>query len=124
AATPLRFDLDDSAAGNRNELYVRQGTPPTRSEAQYQSAAPAADQRVVVPLAAPGDWYALVYTESAAALSTFSLLATTTPVVLGGVTPNRVGTAAETVLTVTGAGFAAGMAVELVAANNQSFAGA
>ena len=70
-ASPLRIDLDDSAAGNRNELYVRLGTPPTRSDSQYQSAAPAADQRVVVPLAAPGDWYVLVYTESAAAPSNF-----------------------------------------------------
>src|SRR5439155_27173459 len=69
------------------------------------------------PPGRPGDWYALVYTESAATPGAFQVTATTAPVVLGGVTPDRVGIAAETVLTVTRAGFTAGAAVELGAAS-------
>jgi RHS repeat-associated protein len=121
-ASPLRIDFDDSAAGNRNELYVRSNTPPTRSVFQFQSAAPAADQRIVVPMAAPGDWYVLVYTELAAALSNFRLTVAAAPVFLNEVTPDRVGDTAETVLTLTGAGFTSGTAVELIAADNTIYA--
>ena len=113
-ARPLRIDLDDAAAANRHELYVRMGSPPTRSSFQFQSTAVAADQRIIVPMAAPGDWYVLVYTESAAALSNFSLLATAKPLFIDRVTPNRVSDGAEAVLTVSGAGFTGGTKVQLV----------
>src|SRR5262245_49533607 len=119
--TPLLIRLDDGAAGHRNELYVDLGTAPTRSSAGYQSVAAAADQRVTVPLAAPGTWYVLVYSEAVPALGGFRLTATASPLLLSEVTPNRLSDGAESVLSVTGAGFRTGTAVELVAAGGATF---
>src|SRR5262249_52608857 len=106
--TPLLVRLDDTAADHRNELYVNLGSAPTRSSVRYQSTDATADQRVTVPLAAPGTWYVLVYSEAAPGPSSFQLLATGSPVLVSNVTPDRLGTATESVLSLTGAGFEAG----------------
>jgi len=54
--------LDDSATNNVNELYLRFGAPPTRGEYDYRfTTSSSSDQRVSVPLAYAGTWYALVY---------------------------------------------------------------
>jgi len=126
-ATSLAASIDRTGSGNDVvliETYVRMGTPPTRSEAQFESTTPGSGQRIVIPVAAPGDWYVLVYTVSAPPQTNFRLIVSAEPIVLGQVTPNRVGAGAETVLAVTGAGFAAGTVVELVGANNQAYSGA
>lgn len=124
APTPLIINLEDSAAGHRNELYLRLGAVPTRSDFSYQAKTPAAGQRLLVPAAAPGTWYALVYSETVPAPGPFRLTATASPIVVDGVTPARLGTAADGVLSVTGAGFIAGTTVQLVAPGGATFAGA
>jgi hypothetical protein len=116
-AGPLRVDLDDSSPANHNELYVQFGSPPTRSEYAFRSETPLApDQSIVVPVAAPGDWYILVYGEAVPQASSFTLVASTTAISLTGVTPDRLGDSTESVLTLAGAGFNGVSAVELVAA--------
>jgi RHS repeat-associated protein len=113
-ATPLALTLQDEAADHRNEVYVRMGTPPSRSEWSFRATDPAAGQRFVVPLAAPGEWYVLVYTAAAGTPGPFRLTASLDPVVLDRITPDRVAGGTETVLTVTGGGFTPETTVELV----------
>src|SRR5262249_42105331 len=57
---PLHFVLNDASAADRNELYVRYGSPPTRGVYTDRSAGGGqASQDVMVPLATPGTWYVL-----------------------------------------------------------------
>ena len=118
----LRIHLDDSIANNRNELYVKFGAPPMRDDFQYRASEPSADQQLVVPGAAPGAWYILLYSEAALFPSTFTLTATADDLFLTRVTPDRGGTKADLVLTLTGAGFDYTTTVELVNSLGVAFA--
>jgi RHS repeat-associated protein len=116
AAKAMQVVLIDPRGGDRNEVYVKFGVPPTRSDVQYRSADPAsALQRVTVPLAAAGTWYVLVYSEAVLASGPFTLLATTSTSYLTGVTPSRTSDTTATTLTVSGAGFDDATTVDLVA---------
>ena len=117
-AQGLLVVLQDSTSSDQNELYLKFGSPPTRSDYQYRfSNAASANQQVLVPLAAAGNWYALLYANSVPQPSTYTILATTSDVFLTGSTPNRSGTSADTTLTLTGSGFDQATTVELVAAS-------
>jgi RHS repeat-associated protein len=114
AGQQFRVVLDDSAAGNRNELYARLGAPPTRADFQYRATAASADQELFVPNAAPGTWYLMLYSPAVPAPGTFTLTATANDIFLDGVTPDRHGNGTDMVLTLTGAGFDRSTVVELV----------
>ena len=59
-----QVSLNDSTNSDSNELYLRFGSPPTREDYDYRySDASAADQSILVPKAAIGTWYVLVYTD-------------------------------------------------------------
>ena len=115
-ATPLLVTLDDNSTLNHNEIYLRHGNPPTRSDYEYRFAtALAADQQALVPMAAPGTWYILLYGEAVPSPSSYTLLASTADLFVTGVTPSRLGNGADALLSLSGAGFVGVSAVDLVA---------
>ena len=121
-STPLLVTLADSSTGNHSELYLKLGAPPTRGDYEYCFAKPASsDQQVLVQMATPGTWYALVYADYVAAPSDYSLLATAAPILLTEVTPNRHGTNTPAELTLVGAGFDSMTTVQLVATNGAGY---
>jgi RHS repeat-associated protein len=122
-ASPLLVTLDDSSANNRNELYAKLGSPPTRGDYHYRFSTPAsADQTILVPMATPGTWYILVYSEAVPSPGSFTLLAADSEIFLTSVTPDRHGNSAPATLTLSGAGFVAGTSVALVAADGTAYA--
>jgi RHS repeat-associated protein len=124
AAGPLAFDLAGASADEHLELYVRQAAPPTPADFQYHSADPQQSrQHVLLPQAAAGDWYALVYGEPATAPGQYQLTATSGTLLIAAVTPDLSGDGTDTFLTVSGLGFTFGTAVELRGAGGTAFGG-
>ncbi len=121
----LRIELDGDSDLNRNELYARIGSPPTRRTFDASSLpSTGANQEVLVPLAAPGTWFILLYGAQVSSNSNFTLKASTQSIVLSEVTPDRSGTGVEASMTVTGGGFLPGSFVELVSADATEFSAA
>ena len=60
SGTPLNVVLDSVAAGGA-EVYLKFGSAPTRRSFDYQGGTFGSTQSVLAPFAAPGRWYALVY---------------------------------------------------------------
>ena len=107
-----------SLEADQNELYLKFGAPPTRTDYQFRfSNGAAANQQVLVPSATPGSWYALLYATSVPQPSTYTILVTTSDVFLTGSTPSRSGTGVDTTLTLTGSGFDQTTSVDLVGTN-------
>ncbi len=124
APSSLAFDLGGATADEHLELYVRQGAPPTRVNFQYHSAdQQQSHQHVLLPQAAAGDWYALVYGDPATAPAAYQLMASAGTLLVAAVTPDRSGDGTDTVLTVSGLGFTPGTAVELRDASGTAFGG-
>jgi YD repeat-containing protein len=106
AAQQLLVTLADSSAADNNELYAKFGTPPTRADYDYRFQTPgSANQQLLVPDAAPGTWYILLYGASVPAASSYTLTASAAEVLLTGATPARDGTVTDITLTLQGAGF-------------------
>ena len=119
---PLKVVLDDSSGNNSNELYLKYGLPPTRGDYDHRySKLASPDQQVVVPTAYAGDWYILVYGNHIPTPSDYTLLATTSDVILTSVTPDHHGNSTDAVLTLTGAGFNSAVAVELISDSNDVY---
>ncbi len=118
----LHVTLNDSTSADSNEVYIKFGLPPTRSDFDYRYAAVgSANQDVWALNSAPGTWYVLVYAAAVPEPSTYSLLATDAYVALTGMSPNRNGTITNAVITLTGAGFGPTTAVSLVAAGGTAY---
>jgi RHS repeat-associated protein len=120
-ATPqdqeLLIHLQNSSLGDQIEVYAKYAAAPTRADFQFQSSVSRSlSQSIVIPAAAPGTWYILVYAVSvAAAPESYTLTATVSPIMLTAVSPDHLGNAADAVLTLTGAGFDSTTKVTLVA---------
>ena len=85
----LSIVLDAASTTGHNELYAKIGSPPTRSDYQFASFTPGAvDQSILVPAAAPGDWFILVYGEAVPQPASFTLLARGADVFVNSVTPH------------------------------------
>jgi RHS repeat-associated protein len=122
AGQQLMVTLGDSSAADNNELYARFGTPPTRAEYDYRFQTPgSANQELLVPAAAPGTWYILLYGESVPAASSYALMANAAVVLLNGSTPATGSTASDTTLTLQGAGFNLIKNVKAIAAGGGSY---
>jgi YD repeat-containing protein len=118
----LLLVLKDLSSADQNELYLKFGSLPTRSDYQYRFSNPAsANQQILVPVAAAGNWYALLYTDSVPSPSTYTILATTSQIFLTGSTPIHSGTSADTTLTLTGSGFDQTTSVDLIATNGTAY---
>ena len=119
---PMLIGLDDSSSAGHNELYLGFGSPPSRGVYDSCAKGPGTDQQILVPMATTGTWYVLVYGESVPSASSYSLLATTSGLVLTEVTPDHHGNTAPMVLTLSGAGFDNTTCVELVAGDSSHYA--
>jgi hypothetical protein len=81
----------------------------------YGAGGPSADQSVLVPSAAAGQWYVLVYNGHAGeGGSTFTLRAVASDIRLTRISPDRHGALDPTIVTLLGAGFIPGTTVVLV----------
>ena len=78
-------------------------------------AVPRPIRKLLVPSAAPGTWYILVYAASVPSASRFTIQATGAQIQLSGVTPDRSATGNPVTMTFTGSGFDGTTTVELVA---------
>ncbi|MCH7920169.1 MAG: discoidin domain-containing protein [Planctomycetes bacterium] len=118
-SSPLALVLIGEAGSNSAaELYLKKGSSPTRRDFDYRFETPSSnDQSIVVPVASQGDWYALVYGDTVQAGESFTLLAQASDLLLTDYTPDHHGNLADTVLSISGAGFDSTTQVELVAAD-------
>jgi len=118
----LQLTLTDFTANHVNELYLKLGTAPTRSDYDFRATdLGKGSQQIIVPEATPGTWYVLVYTNAAQQPGAFSLLAEVADVFLIDVVPIIGGTISDTVLLLSGAGFNAQSVVQLVLGDGTSF---
>ena len=116
---PMQITLDDSSSANLNELYLKLGAPPTRGDYDYRFMNPSsADQEILVPMATAGPWYLLLYTSYNSTPSSYNLLATTCELLVSHFTPDYSGNDAPATITLFGAGFNTGTAVELVGSDS------
>ena len=123
--SPLLIQLANAGAGNYNEIYAKLGAPPTRSDYDYKFSSPAsANQRILVPSAAAGTWYVLVYDDYVPTPGAYTLSVTAADVFLFSSAPQVSGTIADTLLGLTGAGFDSGVTVQLAGTNGTNYAAA
>ncbi|MBM4046934.1 MAG: hypothetical protein FJ279_17660, partial [Planctomycetes bacterium] len=119
----ISANLNDYDGQGTNRLYARFGSLPTPQAYDYRDGGAAqADQQVLIPSAMPGTWYVLAYAETASGPGDYSITTETKDIAVSGVTPDRHGNAAGAQLTVTGAGFGAGTAIQLLDANGTAYA--
>ncbi len=122
AGNQLVVDLSDASSADQNELYLSLGTPPTRSSYQYRySNLAAANQQIVVPSSPSGTWYILLYGNKVPAPSNYTLIATTAPIILTGLTPDHYGTNGAATLTLTGGGFDSTTTLQLFGAGGTTY---
>ena len=118
----LHVTLSDSTAADSNELYLRYDLPPTRAEFDYSySAVGSANQDVWALRSTAGTWYVLVYGASVPSASSFTLLATASPVAVSSYTPQQQGNNTDAVVTLSGAGFTAATTVALSSSGGTSY---
>src|SRR5262249_45586714 len=111
SAQVLSINLTDASAADLDEIYARLGARPTRADYDYRFAAPGNNQSILIPSAAAGDWYVLVYAQSVRNPSGYSLSASGAATKISSVTPGHAGNSAPVTLTLTGAGFVNGTIV-------------
>jgi len=118
SSEPLFVSLQDSSAGDQNELYAKFGTPPTREVYDYGANGAGSSQSLLVPSADAGTWYVLVYAEAVAtAPSSFTIRADASPVLVTSVAPVLYGTDSVATMTLNGAGFTNATTVALVSSD-------
>ncbi len=122
AGKNLWLALDGHLAGGANELYVGVERIPTRADYDYRAVTYWPDVELVVPgEQAETVYYALVYGARVGAGSDYDLSADSAEIKLQGVTPSRHGRAADTLMTLSGVGFADDTAIELVAGDGATY---
>lgn len=118
-AKPMILRLADPRPADHNEVYLKFGSPPTRSDYDYRfTSAASANQTLVVPSADAGSWYALVYGESVPTPGSFTMRADSSNVIVTEATPDHSATGSPVSMRLTGAGFDNTTTVSLVAANS------
>ena len=121
AGSPMRVVLNNSPTGNRNEIYLQFGSPPTRGQFDYRFNAPGSSQQIDVASAYAGTWYILVYGDTIITPSDFSLEVTTPGMYVNSVSPDSCGSSADSVLTLTGAGFDSSTTVAFISTNGVAY---
>ncbi|MFI5460129.1 MAG: RHS repeat-associated core domain-containing protein [Isosphaerales bacterium] len=111
----LLVTLHDTSSADVNQIYAKLGSPPTQSNYSFQSSSGvSANQQLLVPSAAPGTWYFLVYSVSVPSASAFTLTASGEPVTLASEAPSKSAAGSTATLTLTGSGFDNTSSVQLV----------
>jgi len=117
-ANPLMVTLSDSSTRNHSELYVRYGAPPTREISDHADTTSGGNHSLLIPKAAAGIWYVLVYGESIPTGSgSFTLKAVSNEVLVTQTTTKDGASNQNTVINLNGAGFGNGVIVSLKAAD-------
>ncbi|HXR47355.1 MAG TPA: RHS repeat-associated core domain-containing protein [Candidatus Limnocylindrales bacterium] len=115
ASAPLQIVLNNLVAGNHYEIYAKLGAPPTRSIYDYHAAVTGVPgQQLLIPMAAPGTWYVLVYADNIQTPGAYTVTASSASVLLFSVTPNHSGRNAPITVTLTGAGFDSSSSVQFI----------
>jgi hypothetical protein len=111
----LRVVLDDANGAGANELYVRYGGVPTRTEYDARGGANfAADQEAWIGLTEAGTYYVLAYGEKAPdAPGAFTVKATTMGFGIDSVAPDHIGNSDHAVIVIHGSAFEDGATVVL-----------
>jgi len=111
----LRVALDDANGAGANELYVRYGAVPTRTEYDARGGANfAADQEAWIGLTEAGTYYILVYGDHIPdAPASFEVKATTMGFGIEAVTPDAIGNNDHAVIVLHGSAFEDGATVLL-----------
>lgn len=123
ASYPIELTLANQGAGNRVEMYVSRGVPPTRTSYEHAVASgPGANRKILIPSASVGTWYVLVYASKVQTPGAFSLLVQATEVSLTKLSMARQARNVDAVMSLTGAGFHAGTQVQLVSAAGDVYA--
>ncbi len=117
-SNPLLISLTLGSAGNQVELYAKLGSPPTPSvyDFSYQGVA-SQTQDILIPSAAPGTWYILIYAYYVPQATSYSLQVIQSALILESYAPSIAGTAVNTVISIVGAGFDSNTIVQLVSTN-------
>jgi RHS repeat-associated protein len=119
----LVVQLNDSSPTDSNELYLSFGTPPTPQNYDYRySLADSASQSILVPRAAIGTWYALIYSDYVPAPSSITISATGYAIHVATITPNASGNSASATVEITGAGFEPGTTATLIGSGGTHYA--
>jgi hypothetical protein len=117
----LLVTLNEAGDQGVTELYLRYGSIPTRSSYDYRSTGPVGpNQLVLAPNAQAGPWYILAYA-SRAGSGPYAILAQVGGLFISKVTPDHLGWGHDSVMSLAGAGFVPGMAVELLATNGTAY---
>jgi hypothetical protein len=115
AGQNLSLSIDDANDEGVTQVYLSRSGYPTPSNYQLRQETKGADQRLFVPAAGPGRWYALVYQFTPEESSDFTIRADMADVALHGVSPERHANTVPITMTITGAGFVGDTKVDLVA---------
>lgn len=119
---PLLLQLSDPNGNDHVEMYASLGAPPTRQSYDFGTNGGGSNQNLLIPSAAAGTWYVLVYGESVpSGTGSFTLSADTAEIFLTGVSPSSGSTLTNLDLNLTGAGFSAGSQITLVAGGGGSY---
>lgn len=105
STNPMLVTLTDDSSGDSNELYLKLGSPPTRTSYDYKFSAPGASQQILVPSAGAGTWYVLLYSPFAAPANAYTISVQQYPVLVTSVTPTSVGNSQPATIAISGAGF-------------------
>jgi Ca2+-binding RTX toxin-like protein/protocatechuate 3,4-dioxygenase beta subunit len=118
AGQAIRLKLDSSANESSNELFVRYGDTPTRSQFDFTTTQPfKADPEVIIPIEKTGTYYVLAYSDNAAGAPSYELLAQEIPLSITDVQTHVIGDIGATTLEIHGAKFAADTTFQLRAAD-------
>lgn len=119
AGETIRLSFDGAGDGiNANELYVRQGSMPTRG--QYDFAARegfVTDPSLTIPTTQPGTYYVLAYGQSVSGSPAYTIRAEIIPFSITEVNATEVGNTGNVTLRIEGAKFGDNTEFSLVAAD-------
>jgi YD repeat-containing protein len=120
-STPVSVLLQ-SVAAQGLEMYLRRGVPPTRQKYDFVGGTFADTQSILVPIAASGKYYILLYGRGLTADAEFTLNAESRALLVTRNSPSFAVRNSVANLSVAGLGFLPGTTVELVSSNNVAIA--
>ena len=109
------LQINVSAQGGTNSLYVSYAAIPSQWFFDERSAAPRSSQQVsLTGIAGGGTYYVLVHGDQLAGTTPYTITAEVAPFLINDVTPRRHGDAAPARVTISGQGFTETTAVQFV----------
>ncbi|MBI2875792.1 MAG: right-handed parallel beta-helix repeat-containing protein, partial [Candidatus Tectomicrobia bacterium] len=116
AEETLRLRLDSESENAANELYVRFGAMPSRSEFDFSFSEPfSPDQQVVIPATENGTYYILAYSASVSeGVADYTITATALPFSIDRIFSTQGGNVGQVTVQIDGAKFDPLTRVELI----------